>query len=66
MSSPTRITNSRGQVIGYVNEQGSQTVYQTPNGRVVARYIHSGDYTLNENGTKVGNGDLGMLVLGEY
>jgi hypothetical protein len=61
MANTRYIRNSRGQVIGRIDEQATQTVYSNVNGRVVARVISN--RTIDAAGNFIGFGDQGMGLL---
>lgn len=57
------ITNQRGQVVGYRQNQGSQTVFLNCKGVLVAREV--GGKTFDNRGSFVGAGRQGMRQLGQ-
>jgi hypothetical protein len=60
------LKDQRGQIIGRIDESATGLTYMDKNGRVVARYFESGDYTLDGRGQNIGKGDQGMIELGRH
>ena len=55
--------DEKGRMIGFVQQNGNQTMYFDDKGRLAAR-IHDG-LTFDDKGSIRGNGDQGLRLLGE-